>query len=231
MGQRGFGHRLFADRLVEGGRHAVQDRQRAAGALQHAALVGQFRIHAQRLGVGGDQQFVDLAPFGGHEFERTVGRAECAILQDAAQALAQLRAVVGLAHEAVGAGFQRLHDIVQAGQPGQQHHRQVGVDGIVLQRAAQGESIHPGHRDVADDQVRARRATSASAARAVAGDPHPPAGFAASRRARCCAWVGLSSTTRMSTVFPAPLSLSLRRHLFLGHRYSPDTCNIDRQDG
>jgi hypothetical protein len=225
--QRRFRHRLLADRLVEGGGHAVQDRQRAAGALQHATLVVQLGVHAQGLGVGGDQQFVDLAPFGGHEFERTVGRAQRAILQDAAQARAHLHAVVGLAHETVGARLERPDDVVQAGQPGQQHDRNVGVERVVLQRTAQGKAIHAGHGDVADDQMRSQARHVDQRRRAIRGNPHTPARLAGQQARQMLRLGGTVFHDQDLDHGHRRRSLCLGYHL-LCHTDRPDTCHIGR---
>jgi hypothetical protein len=156
------------------------------------------------------------------------GAPSRAILQDAAQALAQLHAVVGLAHETVGARFQRLHDVVQAGQAGQQHDRNVGVERVVLQRAAQRKAIHAGHGDVADDQVRAQARHVARAAEPSAAIRTRQPRLAASRRARCCACVGLSSATRMSTTAARRFSLLCVVVIFSRHTAAGHRCHIGR---
>ncbi|EEF21912.1 conserved hypothetical protein, partial [Ricinus communis] len=163
--QRGARHVGLAGRLVQRARDPSEQRER----IHHAREV---RVQAQRVLVGGDEQFVDAAPLVRHHFQRPRRIARVPSLQDAAHAVAQLVGVVGLGQEAVGARLQAAHDVLQGGQARQQQHGHAGQLRIVLQGAAQRIAVHARHGDVADDQVGRQLAGHAERVRAVRGHAH-----------------------------------------------------------
>jgi hypothetical protein len=158
-------HVGLAGRLVQRACDPSEQRER----IDHAREV---RVQAQRVLVGGDEQFVDAAPFVRHHLQRPRRIARVASLQDAAHAVAQLVGVVGLGQEAVGARVQAAHDVLQGGQARQQQHGHGGQLRIVLQGAAQRIAIHARHGDVADHQVGRQLVDHAQRVHAVGGHAH-----------------------------------------------------------
>lgn len=167
MVQRGVGHRGFGGRFVQRRGDVAEQRERIDHARQFVRLGIQFGVQAQGFFVLGDEQGIDMAPLLGHH-----GLRGALPVQQALHALAQLDAVVGLAHEPVGAGLEAAHDVAQVGQRGQQQHRHVRQRGIALERAAQRIAVHAGHGDVADDEVGRRGPRLLQGRQPIGGHAH-----------------------------------------------------------